>query len=91
MNSLNRPQDAAPLYRQALQYSLENRGVAGTIRTRMENVLKAYVRARDWEEVTRFSAEARQRDPSFVESIGTTIKREAKAFADAMHELSSKD
>lgn len=85
MEDLNRPGEAADLYRQALQFSLDHSGEAGTIRARAENTLSAYLRARRFDDVIAFAGEMIRRDASFVESVGLHVKREAEALENGGH------
>lgn len=81
MDSLDRPGEAADLWRKALEYNLEHGG-AGTLQTRAQNALRCYVRARRFEDAIEFSNEMISRDASFRESVGFVVKSEAQTFAD---------
>lgn len=81
MDSLDRPGEAADLWRLALEYNLEHGG-AGTLETRAQKALRCYLRARRFEDAIKFSNEMISMNASFRESVGIVVKSEAQTFAD---------
>src|SRR5690606_24231309 len=70
LEDLNQPSEAAELYRAALDYSLESGGPIGTIKVREKDTLRAYLRARRFDDALAFAAERLAADPGFEESLG---------------------
>ena len=54
----------------------------GTIQTRAQNALRAYLRSRRFDEAIAFAREMIERDPGFEQQVGAIVKEEAQRLAD---------
>jgi HEAT repeat protein len=79
----NRPLEAIPFYEAALDFSLQGRSMASTLKERRDILLKALIRAQRYERVAAFASTTLERDRSYLEYLGAIIKAEAIRFVEA--------